>query len=262
MTGGVLADDESQILGLYMVQVSLADDRNIESTMDRILADTGLTHLEYSVNLAYSPEMGAVAAQENLPMYLGMALVFVAGYLIIYNIFQISVTADVQFYGKLKTLGATTKQIRKLIYGQANRLCILSIPLGLVLGWLLGMVLVPTLMGNWGDSAVVSASPTIFIGSALFAWATVLISCLRPARLAGKVSPIEALRMSDADPGLRRKAKRHEGTASLPSMAWANLWRNKKRTVTVICSLTLGLVLLSSFYAKMQPSTWKNIWRI
>ena len=56
--------------------------------------------------------------------------------------------------------------------------------------------------------------------------------------------------MSDADPGLRRKAKRHEGTASLPSMAWANLWRNKKRTVTVICSLTLGLVLLSSFYAK------------
>ena len=33
-------------------------------------------------------------------------------------------------------------------------------------------------------------------------------------------------------------------------MAWANLWRNKKRTITVICSLTLGLVLLSSFYAK------------
>ena len=33
-------------------------------------------------------------------------------------------------------------------------------------------------------------------------------------------------------------------------MAWANLGRNKKRTVTVICSLSLGLVLLSCFYAK------------
>ena len=33
-------------------------------------------------------------------------------------------------------------------------------------------------------------------------------------------------------------------------MAWANLGRNKKRTITVICSLTLGLVLLSCFYAK------------
>ena len=198
MTGGVISTDESQVLGLYMVQVNLASDQNIEAAMDRILADTGLTDLEYNVNLAYSPEMGAMAAQESMPMYLGMVLVFIAGYLIIYNIFQISVTADVQFYGKLKTLGMTTKQLKKLIYGQANRLCIIGIPIGLILGWLLGSVLVPVLMGTIEGEAVVSASPIIFLGSAVFAWVTVLISCLRPARLAGKVSPIEALRMSDA----------------------------------------------------------------
>ena len=250
MTGGVLSTDPNQIFGLYMVQVNLYSDQNIEETMERVLADTGLSELEYSVNLAYSPEMGAVAAQENLPMYLGMGLVFIAGYLIIYNIFQISVTADVQFYGKLKTLGTTTRQLKKLIYNQANRLCIVGIPAGLILGWLLGTVLVPVLMGSMEGTAVVSASPMIFIGSALFAWATVLISCLRPARLAGKISPVEALRMSDADSGSKKKVKRHRGSASLSSMAWDNLWRNKKRTVTVICSLTLGLVLLSGFYAK------------
>ena len=250
MTGGVLSTDPNQIFGLYMVQVNLYSDQNIEETMERVLADTGLSELEYSVNLAYSPEMGAVAAQENLPMYLGMGLVFIAGYLIIYNIFQISVTADVQFYGKLKTLGTTTRQLKKLIYNQANRLCIVGIPAGLILGWLLGTVLVPVLMGSMEGTAVVSASPMIFIGSALFAWATVLISCLRPACLAGKISPIEALRMSDADSGSKKKVKRHRGSASLSSMAWDNLWRNKKRTVTVICSLTLGLVLLSGFYAK------------
>ena len=250
MTGGVLSTDPNQIFGLYMVQVNLYSDQNIEETMERVLADTGLSELEYSVNLAYSPEMGAVAAQENLPMYLGMGLVFIAGYLIIYNIFQISVTADVQFYGKLKTLGTTTRQLKKLIYNQANRLCIVGIPAGLILGWLLGTVLVPVLMGSMEGTAVVSASPIIFIGSALFAWATVLISCLRPACLAGKISPIEALRMSDADSGSKKKVKRHRGSASLSSMAWDNLWRNKKRTVTVICSLTLGLVLLSGFYAK------------
>ena len=205
MTGGVISTDESQVLGLYMVQVNLASDQNIETTMDRILADTGLTGLTYNVNLAYSPEMGAMAAQESMPMVLGMVLVFIAGYLIIYNIFQISVTADVQFYGKLKTLGTTTKQLKKLIYGQANRLCIIGIPIGLILGWLLGSVLVPVLMGTIDGEAVVSASPIIFIGSAVFAWVTVLISCLRPARLAGKVSPIEALRMSDADSSSKRK---------------------------------------------------------
>lgn len=101
MTGGNPAS-ENGVLGLFMAQVNLYSDSNIEASMEQILADTGLTGLDYSVNLAYSPEMGATALQETLPMYLGMVLVFLAGYLIIYNIFQISVTADVQFYGKLK----------------------------------------------------------------------------------------------------------------------------------------------------------------
>lgn len=240
---------DGNVFGIHMAQVTLHNDRNIEKTMEQVLSDTGLTDLDFHVNLAYSPEMGATALQETLPMYLGMILVFLAGYLIIYNIFQISVTADVQFYGKLKTLGMTTKQIKKLIIGQSNLLCLIGIPAGLILGWVLGMVLVPAFTGILEGKSSVSVNPIIFIGSAVFAWLTVLISCLRPARLAGKVSSVEALRMSDAD-GKSKKTRRKKEQASLASMAWANLGRNKKRTITVICSLTLGLVLLSCFYAK------------
>lgn len=242
---------EGQVFGQYMAQVTLHSDRNIEKAMEGILADTGMEGLEYGINLAYSPEMGANALQETLPMYLGMALVFMAGYLIIYNIFQISVTADVQFYGKLKTLGMSGRQLKKLVYGQSNCLCLMGIPLGLALGWLLGFVLTPAFTGILDGGNKVSMNPVIFIGSAVFAWGTVSISCLRPARLAGRVSPVEALRMSDTDCG-GRKTKRSKDSASLAGMAWANLGRNKKRTVTVVCSLTLGLVLLSCFYAKNQ----------
>ena len=249
LENGAESIKDGNVFGMHMAQVTLHNDRKIENTMEQVLSDTGLTDLEYHVNLAYSPEMGATALQETLPMYLGMVLVFLAGYLIIYNIFQISVTADVQFYGKLKTLGMTTKQIKKLIFGQSNLLCLIGIPAGLLLGWLLGMVLVPAFTGIIEGESRVSASPVIFIGSAVFAWLTVLISCLRPARLAGKVSPVEALRMNDAD-GKSKKYKRKKEQTSLASMAWANLGRNKKRTITVVCSLTLGLVLLSCFYAK------------
>lgn len=249
LENGAESIKDGNVFGMHMAQVTLHNDRKIENTMEQVLSDIGLTDLEYHVNLAYSPEMGATALQETLPMYLGMVLVFLAGYLIIYNIFQISVTADVQFYGKLKTLGMTTKQIKKLIFGQTNLLCLIGIPAGLLLGWLLGMVLVPAFTGIIEGESRVSASPVIFIGSAVFAWLTVLISCLRPARLAGKVSPVEALRMNDAD-GKSKKSKRKKEQTSLASMAWANLGRNKKRTITVICSLTLGLVLLSCFYAK------------
>lgn len=241
---------EGQVLGLQMAQVSLLSDRHIDETMDNILKETGLSDLEYGVNLAYSPEMNATAAQETIPMYLGMLLVFVAGYLIIYNIFQISVTADIQFYGRLKTLGTTTRQIKKLVYGQANRLCVFGIPIGLILGYLLGIVLVPILLGVLEGKASVSASPLIFLGSALFTWLTALVSCLRPSRLAGKVSPMEALRYCDTKTAPKKKFKKGQSGATMSGMAFANLGRNKKRTAMVICSLSLGLVLLSCFYAK------------
>ncbi len=239
--------DPDTMIGMYMAQVSLESDENIEESIERILEETGLTGLEYNVNLAYSPELNRMAAQESLPMYIGMVLVFVSGYLIIYNIFQISITADIQFYGRLKTLGTTKKQLRKLIYSQAGRLCVIGIPIGLLCGYLLGVVLVPVLISFQAGSA--SASPVIFIGAALFAALTVVFSCMRPARLAGKVSPIEALRYNDAQNSGRGTEKR-QGSASLYRLAWSNLGRNRKRTVTVICSLTLGLTLMSGFYAK------------
>ncbi len=237
----------SAIAGIHMAQVSLYGDQQIEQDLERILADTGLTGLEYGVNLAYDPDMNRMSAQESLPMYLGMLLVFAAGYLIIYNIFQISVTADIQFYGRLKTLGMTAGQLKKLIYGQVGRLCLWGIPAGMIPGYLLGALLVPVLVNM--PAASVSASPVIFIGAALFAAFTVLISCMRPAKMAGKVSPMEALRYNDVQ-GVKRSSKKRSGSAGLFALAWSNLGRNKKRTVTVVCSLTLGLTLLSAFYAK------------
>lgn len=240
---------EKSLCGLRMMQVTLNSERDLEGQMDAILAELGLSELEYGVNLAYDPFTQSLGAAENLSMYLGMVLVFIAGYLIIYNIFQISVTTDIQFYGKLKTLGTSKRQLKRIIFGQANRLCIIGIPIGLLIGYLLGARLVPILISTMGAKPSISYSPVIFLGAALFGWLTVLISCMHPAAIAGKVSPMEALRYSDVQGG-KKKTKKGVNGASLLGMAWSNLFRNKKRTVTLICSLSLGLVLLSCFYAK------------
>ena len=244
-----------QILGQRMMGITFSDSKNIEQKTVQMLTDCNLTDLEFVTNLAYSAEVQGSILRENLPMYGGMLLVFIAGYFIIYNVFQISVAADIQFYGRLKTLGTTTRQIRKIIYGQGNRLCAIGIPAGLIVGYALGVLLVPALLPAMETKLTISVNPVIFIGAALFSYVTVLISCMLPARLAGKISPIESLRYTDADSTAHRyrKNKQYKHTkngASLSAMAWANLWRNRKRTVMVLCSLTLGLVLMSFFYAK------------
>lgn len=239
-----------QVLGTVMLHIDLYSDSNLEGAAEQILADTGLSNVSLSPNAAYDSTMNQNINREVLPMAICMVLVFASGYLIIYNIFQISVASDIRFYGRLKTLGTTKRQLKKMIYGQANRLSLIGIPIGLVIGYLLGAVLVPVMITGTTGEAKTAVNPYIFIGSALFAYLTVLISCMKPAKIAGKVSPMEALRYTDAGTNSKRKTKKSTGGASIPKMALANLGRNKKRTITVICSLTLGLVLLSCVYAK------------
>lgn len=244
------ARESGSILGLTMLHIDLVDDSDPSGTAEKILADTGLSaRVTLSPNIAYDSAVGQNMLRELLPMAICMVLVFVSGYLIIYNIFQISVAADIRFYGRLKTLGATKRQLKKIIYSQARRLCLVGIPLGLVIGYFLGAVLVPFMITSTGGAATVALDPWIFVGAALFAAVTVRISCLKPARTCGKVSPMEALRYTDAEPLSRRKRKKSH-SASVRAMAWANLGRNRKRTVLVIASLSLGLVLLSGIYAK------------
>lgn len=239
-----------QVLGTVMLHLDLYSDSNLEGAAEQILADTGLSDVSFSPNVAYDATMNQNIIREVLPMAICMILVFASGYLIIYNIFQISVASDIRFYGRLKTLGTTKKQLKKMIYGQANHLSLIGIPIGLVIGYLLGAVLVPIMITKTTKEAKATVNPYIFIGSAMFAYLTVLISCMKPAKIAGKVSPVEALRYTDTGTASKRKIKKSTAGASIPKMALANLGRNKKRTITVICSLTLGLVLLSCVYAK------------
>lgn len=244
------ARESGSILGLTMLHIDLVDDSDPSGTAEKILADTGLSErVTLSPNIAYDSAVGQNMLRELLPMAICMVLVFVSGYLIIYNIFQISVAADIRFYGRLKTLGATKRQLKKILYSQARRLCLVGIPFGLVIGHFLGAVLVPFMITSTGGAATVALDPWIFVGAAVFAAVTVRISCLKPARTCGKVSPMEALRYTDAEPLSRRKRKKSH-SASVRAMAWANLGRNRKRTVLVIASLSLGLVLLSGIYAK------------
>ncbi|MGI5953421.1 ABC transporter permease [Dysosmobacter sp.] len=174
-----------------------------------------------------------------------LALILLTGYLIIYNVFQISVAGDIRFYGLLKTIGTTPRQLRRIIRTQALLLSLVGIPAGLLLGWLLGGVLTPVITARLnGVTTVVSVSPVLFAGAAIFALGTVLISCRRPGRLAGKVSPVEAVRYTEGK-ALNRKGKKRGKGVSLLSMAWANLGRSRGKTFLTVLSLTLAVVLLT-----------------
>ena len=252
---GVTPPGSDGMTGDWNLDVMLKNGaRSIEQDLNQILANhgyqsetAGADHIALGINWGYT---GAQLSENLDPTTLAMiavmlVLIIFTGYLIIYNVFQISVAGDIRFYGLLKTIGTTPRQLRRIIRTQALTLSVAGIPIGLVLGWLVGGALVPVVVERLnGVVSMVSVNPVIFLGAAVFSLLTVLLSCRRPGRMAGKVSPIEALRYTEGG-SLRKTAGRAGTGVSLLSMARANLGRSRGKTAVTILSLSLAVVLLT-----------------
>ena len=244
------------ITGTWLLDVMLGSTLHIERDILQILANHGYqseNRADRDTYIATGVNWGYVGSQiaDNLDIALvaaigGVCLLIVfTGYLIIYNVFQISVTNDIRFYGLLKTIGTTGRQIQTILRQQALLLSAAGIPLGLLIGWLVGAWLAPAVIAQAsGIDQVVSVHPLIFIVSALFALSTVLLSCARPGRKAARVSPVEAVRYTEGGQ-IRRAVRRTDKNVSLPSMAWANLGRSRGKTTVTVTSLALAVVLLN-----------------
>lgn len=238
-------------LGLYQVNLYFGSARNIEDQITSIIRDAGYepeTEVAYGINWAYMQNRAeSIDPTSLLLLALALVIILVTGYLIIYNIFQISITQDIRFYGLLKTIGTTKRQIKSLIRRQALMLSVIGIPLGLFFGFFIGKVLFPfslSYMNMGGMEVTLHFHPAILIFGAVFSLVTVLLGCRKPGKIAGSVSPIEAVRYSEGTVK-RRKEKHSRKGARIARMALSNLGRNKKKTVSVILSLSLSITLLS-----------------
>ena len=173
-------------------------------------------------------------------------IIIFSGYLLIYNVMYISVTKDIRFYGMLKTIGTSPKQIKGIVKGQVFRLSFIGIPLGILLGTIISFVLTPLAMGLFGGGrdgimpTEMTFNPVIYIGTILFAIITVLISCRKPAKIASRISPVEALKFNGITKVSPKRGMKSTQGGKTYKMAFRNVFREKKRTLIVFASLFMG----------------------
>ncbi len=280
-----------ELTGVINSYLMFRNSLNLDKKLERVIVESGFSMDENddnfigsNVNWSYIAANFSMDFNTIVGIGAALLLIILTGYLIIYNIFQISVVRDIRFYGLLKTIGTTGKQIKKLIRRQALLLACIGIPIGLIAGYLIGCGLVPVitksiLIDGEAYVASTSANPLIFIGSAIFSFLTVGISTEKPGKIAARVSPVEAVRFTEGNGGRRVRLKKGRTDAAankkegkpeghravkgenrtggkkriffrskMSSMAAANLGRDKKRTLLVVLSMALSLVLFNTIY--------------
>lgn len=172
-----------------------------------------------------------------------LLMIFSSGYLFIYSTLYISVSKDIRYYGQLKTVGMTSVQLKRMIYQQAIWNALIGIPLGLLAAVMVAKMILPQLLNliNPGLSSfndIADVPIWVFLLAGFFALFTNLISSNKPAKMAGECSPIEALRYTTVG-GRRKDHKRESG--STYSMAWQNLFRDKKQAAIIITSFIITI---------------------
>ena len=214
--------------GQIVADVKFGNSVNKADKTQELLERYNLTDsVNYEVNWAY---MSNDIDSSIIVMGAGLVLIFFfAGYLIIYNIFDINIISDMQEYGLLKTIGTSGKQIRKIVKKRARLIAFAGIPIGTLLGIAIGSYILPIVSNSFStvnvDKGMVHVNFWMIALSAVFSYITVMISAGRPCRKAAKVSPVETLKITEKT-GKNGKPKR--------------------KYLVVILSISLSLVILNS----------------
>ncbi len=221
--------------------IGLKDAQNMSEEEAAGYADTLASQLEISddhviVRSTYFNLRDENRGSDMLFYFLIGFITFIGSGIVIYSIFYISVAGNIRNYGQLRTIGTTKRQIKKMVYREGKLLAAIGIPVGLVIGNVIGYFLVPA-GWYWLTAFCVTA------GVGLFAFMIVMIAIHTPVKRAAAVSPVEALRYSDYKGKMKESSVLHRKITPA-SLAKMNLSRQKAKSILTILSLSLGGVLV------------------
>lgn len=221
--------------------------------------------LEQSLNLEKRQRFLIVSeAADSVQILLGLlgliAVTCLSAYLLIYNILYLSVSGNVRYYGLLQTIGMTEKQVYRLVQKQMLFIGAIGIGIGILVGVATSFGLIPAVVKTLGIREAdisITFHPLIFLAAILIAVLTIYIGSRKPAKMATRITPIEALGYR-SQTGKKRTHKTGRGKL-LWRMAREQLGRDKKKTAVIITALSICLSFFLCMVTMVQSQGPRTI---
>lgn len=186
-----------------------------------------------------------------------LVLIMFGSISLIYNAFAISVSERTKQFGLLSSIGATKKQLKRMVLFEALSVSAIGIPLGILVG--IGGIGVTLLLIGDKFTAMFSGYPepmricvswVSIVAAIIVALITVLISAWIPSKRATRISAVEAIRQNTDIKAKNKSVKTSKLTYKLFGLpgviASKHYKRNKKKYRTTVISLFMSIVLFVS----------------
>ena len=207
----------------------------LREVMYLIASDAGIEREYVNPSKAYLDSL-TIDSQQILLCVLVGGVILLACVLVIYGVFYLSVIGRIHQFSQLRTIGMTKKQLKKFVSREGRLLFLRSVPIGIVIGGVAGYFMKPR-----GFSIL----NTLIIAAAVFViiYIITMLSVHKPAKIAGNVSPMEALRYVPQD-GMKQTSGRKQCRDLTPAgLGIMNFSRNRKKAAITMLSLGLGGIL-------------------
>jgi len=177
---------------------------------------------------------------------------------LIYNSFSISISERIRQFGIMKSIGASNRQIKRMVLFEAFLLAIIGIVLGVIIGCVgIGITLawvqnnfIVNIANKVGMGLRLVISPLPILIAVMICLVTTIVAAYIPAYKAIHKSAIEAIRQSDEIIIKPNEVKTSKITQKLFGfsgvMATKNFKRNKRKYRSTILSLALSVILFIS----------------
>ncbi len=221
----------------------------IKYTVEQIGENAGVSKFSVEVNEDY------INASNPDPAVIGGGIiiafiVIISSIIVIYSIFYVSIINKVQEFGKIKAIGATLKQIKLIVLTEGLILSTIAIPIGLILGNIISNTVIIKIM-NFAQFNVGKYNIMINIAVFLMVYLTVFISLIKPMNIAGRISPVEAMRYT-GEIASDSNERVGNNEINILKLTIANITRFKKRTCITLISLSLSGILFITISAVLN----------
>lgn len=254
-----VVDGEPADYGI-MFFAQFTNTRNIQGKIANLKEQCNLSDEQVSSNNSLLGLLGQSRIPFLMQVYVAAAVLFVlvllAGIMMITSSLNSNVAQRTEFFGLMRCIGATPKQVMRLVRKEALRWCRLALPIGIFSGVVVIWVLCAVLrflspeyfkaMPTFGLSI-----PSIFTGIVV-GLLTVLLAAYSPAKKAAKVSPLAAV---SGNANTSRPARNAANTKLFKidtALGIHHAKASRKNLILMTSSFALSIILFLSFSVTVE----------
>ena len=231
-----LAKDSFQVTAYTRLNTDAISSTAILNFAGKAIQNTGIVE-EQVMLTEYSAVMsGVITSGIPIPVPLLAALTAILAATIVYGVFYTKIVKNVQMFGQLRTVGMTKRQIKRMASKEGRLYALAGIPLGLVIGVLIGFIGCP-------DGFRLKTTVIYAVLIAAVAFVTVNIAIFKPVRVAMNTSPVEGAKYLAYAGKAKSSSKLHRKLTPF-NLAKINIQRNKQKAVLTLLMLGVSGALL------------------